>query len=108
MKITKGIDNSEQNINISDINYDNQIIYLIKKLAEPHNYRNNNENKVNINYNEIFEKIDELTNFNDIIGAVNTCSKRKRNSLLTTINKKNNYNEDIENNNINSENINDY
>ena len=108
-KIIKGIDNSDQNITISDINYDNQIIDLIKKVAEPHNYRNNNENKEKINNNEIFEKIDELTNFNDIIGAVNTCSKRKRNSLLATINKKNNNNnENIDNNNINSDNINDY
>ena len=109
IKIIKGIDNYEKDINIPDINYDNKISKLIKKISEPHNYRNNNENREKINDNEILEKIDELTNFNDIIGAINTCSKSKRNSLLSKINKNNNeYNENINKNNINSNNIDDY
>lgn len=111
LKIKKGIDNSEPNINISDIDYDSKILSLIKKIAEPHNYRNANEynenNNSNLNENintEIFDKINKLTNFNDIIGAVNSCSKKKRQSLLRTIHKKNNSNEK---NNINFEYNND-
>ena len=99
IKIQKGIKNSEKNIQIYDLNYDNNLISLIKKVSEPHNYKNNKENLNN--NNEIFEKVEELTNFNDIIGVVNTCSVKKRNSLLAKI-----HNNENNNNNIN-ENIND-
>ena len=106
LKIKKGIDNSEPNIIISEIDYDKEILSLIKKIAEPHNYRdvidNNASNNTNLieefNNIEIFDKINELTNFNDIMGAVNSCSKSKRKSLLKTIHKKRNSNE---NNNLN-------
>ena len=102
-QIKKGIDNSDSNIKISDINYDNKIITIIKKIVEPHNYRNNNKNNENINKNSIFEKIEELTNFNDIIGTINICTKNKRKSLLSTIHKKRN-NDNNENNYINIDN----
>ena len=102
-QIKKGIDNSDSIINISDINYDNKLINIIKKIVEPHNYRNNKNNE-NINDNTIFDKIEELRNFNDIVGTLNICSKSKRKSLLSTIHKKRNnkhYNENNENNDIN-------
>ena len=102
-QIKKGIDNSDSNIKISDINYDNKIITIIKKIVEPHNYRNNNKNNENINKNSIFRKIEELTNFNDIIGTINICTKNKRKSLLSTIHKKRN-NDNNENNYINKDN----
>ena len=88
-QIKKGIDNnSDSNIKISDINYDNKIINLIKKIVEPHEYKNYKKNNENIYNDEILEKIDELTNFNDIVGTINNCSQSKRKSLLSTIHKK--------------------
>ena len=102
----KGIDNnSNSNINISDINYDDKLINIIKKIVEPHDYKNYKKYNENINNDEILEKIDELTNFNDIVGTINICSESKRKSLLSTIHKKRN--NDInskENNNINYDN----
>ena len=105
INIQKGLKNSDQNINISDLNYDNNLLILIKKIAEPHNYRiikerniNSNMSNENINNNFIFEKVEELTNFNDIIGVVNTCSKKKRNSLLAKIHQ-NEYNNHTNNEN---------
>ena len=91
--IKNAMNGSEININFSDIYYDSSLLSLLKKIAKPHDYRNNNENNINtntnisesINNNEIFEKINELTDFNDIIGTINTCSKNKRKSLLSKI-----------------------
>ena len=98
-EIKKAINNSDKDINISDINYSNSIIYLIKKIADPHNFRNSNE---------IFEKIDEFDNFNDIIMEINTCSKHKKKFLLLTKNKKNIISNENINKNINYNDFNDY
>jgi len=108
--IKNAMNGSEININFSDINYDNSLLSLLKKIAKPHDYRYNNQNNINtntnisesINNNEIFEKINELTNFNDIIGTINTCSKRKRKSLLSKIH---NNNDDVEINQNENNNI---
>ena len=114
--IQKSIKNSEPNINISDINYDDSILSILKNIAKPNNYRDNNfkEKKSQcINNSEVFEKLDELTNFDDLKGAINTCSKYKRNSLLQKIldNKNNEINNNINNenfdNNVNSISIDD-
>ena len=84
-EIKESIKNSDPNINISDMSYDNSLLTLLQKIAKPNNYHNNNENaNENMNNNEIFEKIDELTNLenlNDMFGIINKCSKYKRDSL---------------------------
>ena len=105
------LDNSNQNseIIIKDINYDDKIEYLIKKIAEPQyhkilNVKNNNGNLVE-NKSGILEKVDELTNFSDIIGEMNSISKHKRNSLLSKIHK-NDKNNNSDNYNINENNVN--
>ena len=111
------LDNSNQNseIIIKDINYDDKIEYLIKKIAEPQyhkilNVKNNNGNLVE-NKSGILEKVDELTNFSDIIGEMNSISKHKRNSLLSKIHKndKNNNSDNykINENNVNKNNVNE-
>ena len=86
--------NSNPRIIITDINYDNKIKSLIRKIAQPQNHKKYNQKKENQkdNFfeekNEFLEKVDELTNFSDIMEAVNSCSKKKRTSYLSTIHKK--------------------
>ena len=97
-QINRSIRNCNETINFQDINNDKETLNLIKKIVKPNNYRNFNEK--NMNKEEILETIDKLTDFNDIITTVNTCSKLKRDSLIAK----------IHNNNINNEiniNIND-
>ena len=87
-EIKEAIKNSEPNINISDMTYDNSLLSLLQKIAKPNNCHNNSQNRDNVNENmnnnEIFEKIDELTNLenlNDMFCSINKCSKYKRDSL---------------------------
>ena len=106
IQILEALKNSDSNINFSDINYDKSLLSLLNNIKKPHNYRNKKDNNITSNNSinqsiykeEIFEKIDKLTNFNDIIDSLNSCSKYKRNSLLSKI-----HNDD-DNNNNNSQN----
>jgi len=100
-EIKDAIKSSEPNINISDINYDNSLLSLLQKIAKPYNCHNNIKNNdiinENINNNEIFKKIDEITNLenlNDMFGIINNYSKYKRDSLLS----KNRFNENKKDN----------
>ena len=114
------LSNKNQKIIIPDIKYDNKIKSLIRKIAEPQNHKKFNQENEDGNIieekNAFYEKVDELTNFNDIIGAVNSCSRHKRSSLLSAIHKKNDENninfspiEKNENENVKkNENIYDY
>ena len=102
IQILEALKNSDSNINFSDINYDKSLLSLLNNIKKPHNYRNKKDNNITSNNSinqsiykeEIFEKIDKLTNFNDIIDSLNSCSKYKRNSLLSKI-----HNDDDNNNN---------
>ena len=94
-QINKSIRNHKESINFSDINNDKEILNIIKNIAKPNNYRNYNENHIN-SEEAILDKLDKMTDFNDIIGTVNTCSKLKRDSLLTKINN----NDNDQNNNM--------
>ena len=103
-QIRRSIKGQTDSINFSNINYNKDIYNLLKKIAKPNNYRTN-ENISNDNINqEDIDKLDKLTDFNDILGSNNNiCSKYKRESLLSRIHNNNNNennNENI-NNNIN-------
>ena len=106
-QIRKSIKGQNDSINFSNINYNKDIYNLLKKIAKPNNYRSNeNTNNDNINQEDM-EKLDKLTDFNDILGANNICSKYKRESLLSRIHNNDNNNNIINNdNNNNNENIN--
>ena len=83
------INEKSTNINLKDLYYDESILSLLKKIAKPNNYRNfkpNNMDEKIDNYG-LFKKIDELAKFDDVIGTINTCSKYKRDSLLSNIHK---------------------
>ena len=90
-QIIRAIKEQNSEINFTDINYNNEILNLLKKIAKPNDYRsemnNNDENK----YKEDLEKFDKLIDFNDIIETTNkTCSKYKRESLIAKIHSNNN------------------
>ena len=97
-QINKSIKNKNNTINFSDVNYNKEIFNILQKIAKPNNYRNNYDKKNN--KEDIMDKLDKLTDFNDIIGTVNSCSKYKRESLINKIHNNNN------NNNNNNEEIN--
>ena len=94
-QINKSIKNKNNTINFSDVNYNKEIFNILQKIAKPNNYRNNYDKKNN--KEDIMDKLDKLTDFNDIIGTVNSCSKYKRESLINKIhnNNNNNNNEEI-------------
>ena len=95
-QINKSIKGNNNFINFQDIKYNTEIFNLLEKIAKPNDYRNN---IVNNNHKEdIMEKIDQLTDFNDIIGTVNSCSKYKRDSLISRIQNGNNNINNINNN----------
>ena len=104
-QIRRSIKGQTDSINFSNIAYNKDIYNLLQKIAKPNNYRTNeNINNDNINQEDM-DKLDKLTDFNDILGANNNiCSKYKRESLLSRIH--NNNNENINNNNENVNNIN--
>jgi len=106
-QINKSIKNHNNTINFSDVNYNKEIFNILQKIAQPNNYRNNIEK--NINKEDIMDKLDKLTDFNDIIGTVKSCSKHKRDSLINKIHNNNNNNENnivnITNNKSNEINI---
>ena len=96
-QINKSIKGNNNFINFPDIKYNTEIFNLLEKIAKPNDYRNN---IVNTNNKEdIIEKIDQLSDFNDIIGTVNSCSKYKRDSLISRIQNGNNNNINNINNN---------
>ena len=97
-QINKSIKNKNNTINFSDVNYNKEIFNILQKIAKPNNYRNNYDKKNN--KEDIMDKLEKLTDFNDIIGTVNSCSKYKRESLINKIHNNNN------NNNNNNEEIN--
>lgn len=98
------INDKSANINLKDLYYEDSILSLLKKIAKPNNYRNNKiKPKVNnmdekIDNYGLFKKIDELANFNDVIDTINTCSKYKRDSLLSNIHKNKNEENIVESN----------
>ena len=103
-QIRKSIKGKNANINFSDINYDKDMFNILKKISQPNDYRNTeNINNININ-KEDWDKLDKLTDFNDIIESRNTCSKYKRESLIAKIHGKNNNenNNEINNNDQNN------
>ena len=98
-QLNTAINEQSTNINLKDLYYEDSILSLLKKIAKPNNYRSNKTNIMNdkiVNYG-LFKKIDELTNFNDVIDTINTCSKYKRNSLLSNIHKNDYKDKDEEN-----------
>ena len=103
-QIRKSIKGKNANINFSDINYDKDMFNILKKISQPNDYRNaENINNININKEDL-DKLDKLTDFNDIIESRNTCSKYKRESLISKIHGKNNNenNNEINNNDQNN------
>ena len=107
-KIKELENSSESNITFSGIKYDNSdsLLSILKNISQPHNYRNNNENSKN-NSKSINEKEDifDFMNLKNIMAsALNTCSKKKRQSLLSKIhndeNKKDTSNDIINNDNL--------
>ena len=103
-QIRKSIKGKNANINFSDINYDKDMFNILKKISQPNDYRNGeNINNININKEDL-DKLDKLTDFNDIIESRNTCSKYKRESLIAKIHGKNNNenNNEINNNDQNN------
>ena len=98
-QINKSIKNKNNTINFSDVNYNKEIFNILQKIAKPNNYRNNYDKKNN--KEDIMDKLDKLTDFNDIIGTVNSCSKYKRESLINKIHNNNNNNNNNEEININ-------
>ena len=107
-QINKSIKNQNNTINFTDINYNKEIFDILQKIAKPNSYRNNYEKKNNTE--DIMDKLEKITDFNDIIGTVNSCSKYKRESLINKIhnNNSNNYNNNdiMENNSKNDNEIN--
>ena len=103
-QIRKSIKGKNANINFSDINYDKDMFNILKKISQPNDYRiAENINNININKEDL-DKLDKLTDFNDIIESRNTCSKYKRESLIAKIHGKNNNenNNEINNNDQNN------
>ena len=107
-KIKESENSSESNITFSGIKYDNSdsLLSILKNISQPYNYRNNNENSKN-NSKSINEKEDifDFMNLKNIMAsALNTCSKKKRQSLLSKIhndeNKKDTSNDIINNDNL--------
>ena len=98
------INDKSANINLKDLYYEDSILSLLKKIAKPNNYRNNIMKTKSNNMDEkidnygLFKKIDELANFNDVIDTINTCSKYKRDSLLSNIHKNKNEENIVESN----------
>ena len=98
------INDKSTNINLKDLYYEDSILSLLKKIAKPNNYRNNKIKPKANNMDEkidnygLFKKIDELANFNDVIDTINTCSKYKRDSLLSNIHKNKNEENIVESN----------
>ena len=98
------INDKSANINLKDLYYEDSILSLLKKIAKPNNYRNNKIKPKANNMDEkidnygLFKKIDELANFNDVIDTINTCSKYKRDSLLSNIHKNKNEENIVESN----------
>ena len=88
------INEKSTNINLKDLYYEDSILSLLKKIAKPNNYRNitTKANKMDEKMENcgLFKKIDELANFNDVMDTINTCSKYKRDSLLSNIHKNKN------------------
>ena len=106
-QINKSIKNQNNTINFTDINYNKEIFDILQKIAKPNSYRNNYEKKNN--KEDIMDKLEKITDFNDIIGTVNSCSKYKRESLINKIhnnNYNNNDNDIMENNSKNDNEIN--
>ena len=98
-QINKSIKNKNNTINFSDVNYNKEIFNILQKIAKPNNYRNNYDKKNN--KEDIMDKLEKLTDFNDILGTVNSCSKYKRESLINKIHNNNNNNNNNEEININ-------
>ena len=96
------INEKNTDINLKDLYYDDSILSLLKKIAKPNNYRKNKGNNMDekIDNYGLFKKIDELANFNDVIGTINTCSKYKRDSLLSNIHKNKNEENDEKDNEV--------
>ena len=101
-QIIRSIKEQNSEINFTDINYNNEILNLLKKIAKPNDYRNEMNNNVEKKYKEDLEKFDKLIDFNDIIETTNkTCSKYKRESLIAKIHGNNNNNNNSNSNEIN-------
>lgn len=103
-QLCTSINDKSANINLKDLYYEDSILSLLKKIAKPNNYRNNKIKPKANNMDEkidnygLFKKIDELANFNDVIDTINTCSKYKRDSLLSNIHKNKNEENIVESN----------
>ena len=109
-QIRQSIREQNSNINFTDINYNQEILNLLQKIAKPNDYRNNMNKNNGKMCKEDMDKIDKLMDFNDIIETTNkTCSKHKRESLIAKIhnnNTNNNSNNISNSNNINNSNNN--
>ena len=110
-QIIRAIKEQNSEINFTDINYNNEILNLLKKIAKPNDYRSEMNKNDEKKYKEDLEKFDKLIDFNDIIETTNkTCSKYKRESLIAKIhsnnNNDNNNNNEMNNNNNELNNLN--
>ena len=105
-QIIRAIKEQNTEINFTDINYNNEILNILRKIANPNDYRNNMNNNDEKKYKEDMEKFDKLIDFNDIIETTNkTCSKNKRDSLLAKIHNNNNSEINFNDNNLNNNKI---
>ena len=105
-QIIRAIKEQNTEINFTDINYNNEILNILRKIANPNDYRNNMNNNDEKKYKEEMEKFDKLIDFNDIIETTNkTCSKNKRDSLLAKIHNNNSNEINFNNNNLNNNKI---
>ena len=105
-QIIRAIKEQNTEINFTDINYNNEILNILRKIANPNDYRNNMNNNDEKKYKEDMEKFDKLIDFNDIIETTNkTCSKNKRDSLLAKIHNNNSNEINFNNNNLNNNKI---
>ena len=105
-QIIRAIKEQNTEINFTDINYNNEILNILRKIAYPNDYRNNMNNNDEKKYKEDMEKFDKLIDFNDIIETTNkTCSKNKRDSLLAKIHNNNSNEINFNNNNLNNNKI---
>ena len=105
-QIIRAIKEQNTEINFTDINYNNEILNILRKIANPNDYRNNMNNNDEKKYKEEMEKFDKLIDFNDIIETTNkTCSKNKRDSLLAKIHNNNSNEINFNDNNLNNNKI---
>ena len=105
-QIIRAIKEQNTEINFTDINYNNEILNILRKIANPNDYRNNMNNNDEKKYKEDMEKFDKLIDFNDIIETTNkTCSKYKRDSLIAKIHNNNSNEINFNDNNLNNNKI---